>query len=115
MLTDPPPNTDMFFSEKALVKTNQLDAPKFGIAVGLGWGILFVILSIVALITTNGSGIAFFKDIYPGFNPSAIYGVFVGFVWSVVYGFVFGTIVGILYNSLIRRHVSENESWETHA
>ncbi|MFX0139365.1 MAG: hypothetical protein ACFFDN_37340 [Candidatus Hodarchaeota archaeon] len=112
---DPPPNTDMFFSERALLRTNQIDTPKFGIAVGLGWGVIFVFMSIIALITTHGAGLAFFKDIYPGFNPSAIYGVFVGFVWSVVYGFVFGIIIGVLYNSLVRKDVLENENLETYA
>jgi len=112
--TDPPPNTDMFFSERALVKTNQLDAPKFGIAVGLAWGIVFVFMAIIAFITTHGTGLTLFKDIYPGFNPRAIYSVLIGFAWSVVYGFVFGLIIGVVYNSLVRKAVLENESWEAY-
>jgi hypothetical protein len=112
---EPPPRTDMFFSESAQLRANLLDTVKLGIAIGLASGIMFVIISLVALISNGGTGLGLFDCIFPGYSPTALLGIIIGVVWSVVYGFFFGIIVGILYNSVVRENVINRENWETYA
>jgi tetrahydromethanopterin S-methyltransferase subunit F len=118
LLTDPqtgppPASTDMFFSRSSQIKTNLIDTLRFGIAIGLAWAIMFVIISIIVWIS-GSSALGFFEIIYPGYISNAISGIAVGFAWSFVYGFIFGIIIAILYNSLVRKTIFESEGWETY-
>lgn len=110
-----PPPTDMLSREMSLLRTNFLDSVKLGVAVGLGWGIMFVIISLIVWASGRGTVLDFFKLLYPGFDPNALVGIVLGFAWSALYGLLFGVIIGIIYNSLVRRSVLEGESWETYA
>jgi tetrahydromethanopterin S-methyltransferase subunit F len=117
LLTDPqtgPPPTDMFFSRSSQIKTNLIDTLRFGIAIGLAWAIMFIIISIIVWIS-GSSALGFFEIIYPGYISNAISGIAVGFAWSFVYGFIFGIIIAILYNSLVRKTILESEGWETYS
>jgi len=110
-----PPSTDMFFSERARVRSNLLDSIKLGIAIGLACGIMFMIISSVAFISDKGTGLKFFEFIFPGFSSTAIFGIFVGFGWSALYGFIFGIIIAVIYNGLVRLNILNGDSWETYA
>lgn len=119
LLTDPrtgppPAGTDMFFSRASQVKTNLIDSVRFGIAVGLAWAIMFVLISIIVWFSSS-SALGFFKLIYPGYISNAIVGIAIGFAWSFVYGFIFGIIIAILYNSLVRKTILESEGWESYS
>ncbi len=109
-----PPPTDNFFPERALLRSKTLDAPRLGIAVGLAWAIMFLLISLIVWIFGTGSVLDFFELIYPGFTANAFLGILIGFAWSFVYGFLLGLLIGLIYNSLVRHHVAENESWETY-
>ncbi len=116
LLTDPqtgPPPTDMFFSRSSQIKTNLIDTLRLGIAIGLAWAIMFIIISIIVWIS-GSSALGFFKLIYPGYISNTFLGIAVGFAWSFVYGFIFGIIIAILYNSLVRKTILESEGWETY-
>lgn len=110
-----PPGTDMIFSERTMLRSNLFDVSKLGIAIGLGWGIMFIIISVIVWISGAGTVLNFFELIYPGFVSNTILGILIGFAWSFLYGFISGIIIGIIYNSLVRLNVLYGESWETHA
>jgi tetrahydromethanopterin S-methyltransferase subunit F len=118
LLTDPrtgppPAGTDMFFSRSSQIKTNLIDSVRFGIAIGLAWAIMFIIISIIVWIS-GSSALGFFKVIYPGYISNTMLGIAIGFLWSFLYGFIFGIIMAILYNSLVRKTILESEGWETY-
>jgi Zn-dependent protease with chaperone function len=110
----PPPKTDMYFSERAMIRSGLIDTVRFAIAVGLGWAFMFIIISIVGVIG-GGRLLDFSILIYPNFNTSVILAVIIGFALSFLYAFIFAIIVGVLYNSLVRRQLIEQESWETYS
>lgn len=119
LLTDPqtgppPASTDMFFSRSSQIKTNLIDSVRFGIAVGLAWAIMFVIIAMIVWISDK-MVLDFFEMIYPGFLSNDLARIGVGFLWSFGYGFVFGIIIAILYNSLVRRTILDGESWENYS
>jgi hypothetical protein len=110
----PPPKTDLYFSERAMIRSGLIDTVMFGIAVGLGWAFMFIIISIVGVIG-GGKLLDFSSLIYPNFNVGVLLAIIIGFALSFVFAFIFGIIVGILYNSLVRRQLIEQESWETYS
>lgn len=110
----PPPKTDMYFSERAMIRSSLLDAVKFGIALGLAWAFMFIIISIIGVIG-GGKLLDFSNLLYPNLNTSVLFAFIIGFAFSFLYAFVFGIIVGVLYNSLVRRQLIEQESWETYS
>lgn len=107
----PPPKTDMYYSERAMVRSGLIDTVRFGIAVGLGWAFMFIIISIVGSIG-QGKLLDFYNLIYPNLKLSVLLTFLIGFAISFLYAFIFGIIVGILYNSLVRSQLFEEESWE---
>ncbi len=109
--TGPPP-TDNLYPERTLLRANLLDTPKLGLAVGLAWAILFVLISLLVWIFGTGTVLSFFDLIYPGFTTNSFLGILIGFAWSFLYGLIFGLLIGIIYNSLAREQVSQWESWE---
>ena len=110
-----PPPTDMASREASLLRSSFLDALKLGIAIGLAWAIVFLLISLIVWISGRGTVLAFFEAIYPGFAPTAIGGILIGFAWSFLYGLVFGVIIGVVYNSLVRKSVLDSEGFETYA
>lgn len=118
LLGDPqsgPPPTDMFYPKRAELERNTLEPIRLGLAIGLGWAFLFVIMAIVARLRGLIQAFDFFKSFYPGFVPAANHGLLVGFGWSFLYGLIFGLLIGILYNALLKYSLSGKESWELYA
>jgi hypothetical protein len=115
VLGDPqsgPPPTDMFYPKRGQLELNTLDPIRFGLAIGLGWAVIFSIMIIVARLRGLAQAFDLFKSLYPGFVPAANWGLLLGFSWSFVYGVVFGLLVGVLYNLLMKYSLSGHESWE---
>ena len=110
--SDPPPNTDMIYSESAILRSNLLDTFRLGVAVAFGFGIIFLVTS---LVVQFGTGLSFLEKFCPGFELGTCAGMLVGFLLSFLYGFIFGLVLGLVYNCLVRLRVIQGENLETYA
>ncbi|MCL4707263.1 hypothetical protein KJ068_19075 [bacterium] len=109
-----PPATDTFYSERALLRAGLFDSVKLGVAIGLAWALMFLLVSLIVLFSGQSAVLELFELIYPGMDlQNSFTVVSLGLVFSFVYGFVFGLITGVIYNSFVRRSVLESESFET--
>lgn len=109
-----PPATDIFYSERALLRSGLFDSVKLGAALGLAWALMFLLMSLIVLFSGQSAVLQLFELIYPGMDlQNSFTVVSVGVVFSFVYGFVFGLITGVIYNSFVRKSVLESESFET--
>lgn len=108
-----PPPTDDFFPDRAILRVNLLDALRLGIAIGVAFAVIFVLMTLITAIAGGaGTVMDFFELLYPGLAPGLFAGVIIGFALSFVYGFIFGAILGVAYNTLIRGFALKNESVE---
>jgi hypothetical protein len=105
-IAEPPP-TDMFFNEKSIIRSRLLDPMKLGAAVGFACGCLFLIISLIVMLTGAGMALDFFKLFYLGFTPNTYVGIPVGIAWSFVYGFIFGILLGVLYNTFMQKSLAD--------
>lgn len=97
---DPDPPTDTNFPQANIVRRNLLAPARFALGLGLAWGILFIVM---ALIAGNAiTELAVFKALYPGYAENAF---LAGFVWNVIYGWISGLFIAIFYNALVRQFV----------
>ncbi len=109
-----PPATDIFYSERALLRSGLFDSVKLGAALGLAWALMFLLMSLIVLFSGQSAVLQLFELIYPGMDlQNSFTVVSVGVVFSFVYGFLFGLITGVIYNSFVRKSVLESESFET--
>lgn len=112
----PPPATDTFYPNATLVRRLTLSPPMLGLGLAFAWGILFLIISLIAAASGGAALLDVFRTLYPGFNLGNYTGIFAGVVWSFLYGLITGLLVALFYNSLVRQSVaSGGESTETYA
>ena len=71
-----------------------------GLALGILWGIVCLIMGLLAIVTYRARPFVEFLGImYIGYKPS-ILGSIIGFVWGSVDAFIFGFLIAWLYNKL---------------
>jgi len=79
----------------------MLNAKKFGLALGIVWGVALLVFTLLG--TVSGEyGKAFFDLIasfYPGYNVS-LTGALLGGVYAFIDGMIFGYVFVWLYNKL---------------
>ena len=107
-----PPPTDNYYPDRSRFNSALLDAPKFGIALGLASALIFLIISLLVAFSGAGHVLSFFELIFPGFSVNTIFGMVLGILEMFVFGYILGLSIAILYNSLMRHQIQENESWE---
>ncbi len=107
-----PPPTDNFYPEQTSMKSAFIDTPKFGIAMGTASALLFLLMTLVVTISGMGSVLDFLKLMLPGFQPDSVAGVFWGVLGVFVMAYILGLIIAMIYNTLLRHHFREYESWE---
>lgn len=79
----------------------KLNAVKFGLALGLVWGVSAALLALFASFLGWGTGmVEVLSSLYIGYAPSTL-GAAIGLVWGFIDAFVGGFIVIWLYNRLI--------------
>jgi len=106
-----PPATDMFFSNRARLKSNAFSTVWLGVSIGLAWAAVFFLASLVVGLG-GGTVLDFFKALYPGFNVGTFIGIILGVAWSFLYAFIFGLLVGLVYNALLRGGTEDIESYD---
>ncbi len=115
---DPLPPTDTEFPIGSIIIRNQLGPIRFALALGIGWGLLFVIMAIIiAAVNGNTAALAVFDAIYPGFDATRdlVYVIIAGFSWSFLYGVISGLFIALLYNALVRQFViAGGDGYETY-
>lgn len=112
----PPPATDTFYPNSTLVRRLTLSPLALGLGLAFAWGVLFVIISLVAAASGGAALLDVFRTLYPGFTLGSFTGIFAGFIWSFLYGLISGLLVALFYNSLVRQGVAGGgESTETYA
>ncbi len=111
----PPQSTDMFFSERARVRSTMLDSLSLGIAIGLGCGIMFLLILLTLRVLDLVNLLAPVRLNFLQLNVNPFWGVIIGLLLISIFGFLFGLIIAMSYNSFVRKFVLENESWETFA
>ncbi|MDQ7062837.1 MAG: hypothetical protein Q9P90_01195 [candidate division KSB1 bacterium] len=107
-----PPPTDNYYPDRSRFNSALLDAPKFGIALGLASALIFLIISLLVAFSGAGHVLSFFELIFPDFSVNTMFGMVLGVLEMFVFGFILGLFIAILYNSLMRHQIQENESWE---
>lgn len=111
-----PPATDIFFPKRELLSCSLLNVIRLALAIGLAWAIMFLLLSLIAL-GTGGSSAVFdlFELLYPGAATGVYATIILGLALSFIYAFLFGLLLGLIYNSLMRRLVSDTETFDMFA
>ena len=78
----------------------KLNAKAFGLAVGVVWGLIVLVATIVLTVkASGGEHISRLSIFYPWYGLSYV-GALIGFVWSLIYGFVAGVIFAWVYNKV---------------
>lgn len=86
---------------KVCVPICGLNAPKFGLALGILWGLAVLILGIAATYANYGlSFVDLFSTMYIGYDITLI-GSIVGGIWGFLDGLIGGFIFAWLYNKLL--------------
>jgi hypothetical protein len=79
---------------------HRIDAIRFGIAGGLTSGLIFFVLTLLALATGYGiEGLNVFRSFFPGFEIS-IFGSILGAIYGFCFGFVELFVLAFIYNLL---------------
>jgi len=82
-------------------KAGPLNAPKFGLAMGIIWGLALLIIGIAAAYAGYGKEIvALCGSVYIGYDATLV-GAIVGTIWGFFDGLIGGFIFAWLYNKLL--------------
>jgi hypothetical protein len=68
-----------------------------GLTLGIVWGLVVFIATIIAMVLGRGDTLVLIKGYYPGFAISYA-GAAIGLFWGFVNGFVGGVIIAWLYD-----------------
>lgn len=81
----------------------KFDANTIGLALGLMWGTLLILLGLTATLTGIGTGLVEqLGSVHIGYKAT-ILGTVIGGVCGLIYGFVLGAVVFRVYNMLFAR------------
>ena len=76
----------------------RLDPPSLGFALGITWGLIVLIMSILAHFTSLPNPLVVMLSFgYIGMKTSFA-SVFLAFLWACIDGFIVGSILGLVYN-----------------
>lgn len=78
----------------------KLHAKKFGLALGIIWGLSVLVLTLISAWTDFGYLTLTNLSIYPGYSIT-VGGAFIGGIWAFIDGFVGGTLIIWVYNKLV--------------
>jgi hypothetical protein len=81
------------------MNNNELQAPAFGIAIGVVWGLGVFFAGIAAMFGWGGGFVTVLGSFYIGYGASIV-GAIIGAIWAVVDGFVAGFVIAWIYNKL---------------
>jgi len=98
----PPPKSHLFGPGGALAPANLIDTVRFSLALGFGWAVMFLIISIVKALA-GGNLLDFASQIYPNFYVSVPIALIIGLIISFLYAFIFGVLVGVFFNKLVKK------------
>ena len=80
----------------------KLNIKAFGLAGGITWGLLILLLTFWFLIMGyQGSVLAKLGNVYIGYSVT-IWGAFIGLAWGFIDGFIIGAFFAWLYNKFIK-------------
>jgi hypothetical protein len=79
----------------------KLNVKAFGLACGIIWGGLMLILGLGAMMGWGEDVVNFISRIYVGYQASFL-GAMIGLIWGFVDAFVGGVIFAWLYNKLAK-------------
>lgn len=80
----------------------KIHAPSFGLALGVLWGLVLFILTLITINTTYTVEVLDLFYFYPGYDFS-LQGAFIGLLWGFADGFVLGYLVIRLYNAFVKQ------------
>ncbi len=79
----------------------KLNALKFGIALGIVCGLSLLLLSVYAMLSSQGlAWIALSGDFYYGYSATPL-GAFLGLLYGFIDGFIGGFVFAWIYNRLV--------------
>ena len=80
----------------------KLNIKAFGLAGGITWGLLILLLTFWFLIMGyQGSVLAKLGNVYIGYSVT-LWGAFIGLVWGFIDGFIIGAFFAWLYNKFVK-------------
>ncbi len=80
----------------------KLNIKAFGLAGGITWGLLILLLTFWFLIMGyQGSVLAKLGNVYIGYSVT-FWGAFIGLVWGFIDGFIIGAFFAWLYNKFVK-------------
>jgi hypothetical protein len=90
-------------NESKIIFTGRLNKVKFGISLGILFGIILFFFALTSTFSDYGSGVvAMFMSIYGIFDYQAtIFGAVLGLIYGFIDGFIFGFIFSWIYNKML--------------
>jgi len=84
-----------------LCRTCKLSPRAFGLACGILWGLMILLVGLAATFWSYGTAFAnLFATLYPGY-ALGVQGSIIGGLWGLVDGFICGVLIAWLYNRFV--------------